>query len=387
MLFFNKKDKKTAKIDSNSVNELVKVSKKTVDLLFLFLIFILIFVIGRLLIDWGILEALKTLIKILLPLFIGFVIAWILDPIVKFLQKKGWNRTVSCFVVFFVFILIIILFFYLVIPTIGKQIQDAIGMVPSVVDNFNKWIDSIFKNLSNLYDYDFASVKDNIYAGITAYTNTITEGIPNFIIAFISRVLSGGVTFLLSLFIAFYLLFDFKNARKVLTLFLPRKIHNNFMELTSRLDLSLKNYVLGTLFVTVILFAFQSLGFLIAGLKAPLVFGLICAVTNIIPYVGPYIGGIPAVLVGYAISPWVGTFTLISVLVAQFLESYVLTPIILSKTMKLHPVTIIIGLLIFQHFFGIIGMLISTPVIACLKIIFQFFDEKYGIFKWIQGSE
>lgn len=387
MLFFNKKDKKTTKIDSNSVNELVKVSKKTVDLLFLFLIFILIFVIGRLLIDWGILEALKTLINILLPLFIGFVIAWILDPVVKFLQKKGWNRTVSCFVVFFVFILIIILFFYLVIPTIGKQIQDAIGMVPSVVDNFNKWIDSIFKNLSNLYDYDFASVKDNIYAGITAYTNTITEGIPNFIIAFISRVLSGGVTFLLSLFIAFYLLFDFKNARKVLTLFLPRKIHNNFMELTSRLDLSLKNYVLGTLFVTVILFAFQSLGFLIAGLKAPLVFGLICAVTNIIPYVGPYIGGIPAVLVGYAISPWVGTFTLISVLVAQFLESYVLTPIILSKTMKLHPVTIIIGLLIFQHFFGIIGMLISTPVIACLKIIFQFFDEKYGIFKWIQGSE
>ncbi len=387
MLFFNKKDKKTTKIDSNSVNELVKVSKKTVDLLFLFLIFILIFVIGRLLIDWGILEALKTLIKILLPLFIGFVIAWILDPIVKFLQKKGWNRTVSCFVVFFVFILIIILFFYLVIPTIGKQIQDAIGMVPSVVDNFNKWIDNIFKNLSNLYDYDFASVKDNIYAGITAYTNTITEGIPNFIIAFISRVLSGGVTFLISLFIAFYLLFDFKNARKVLTMFLPRKIHNNFMELTSRLDLSLKNYVLGTLFVTIILFAFQSLGFLIAGLKAPLVFGLICAVTNIIPYVGPYIGGIPAVLVGYAISPWVGTFTLISVLVAQFLESYVLTPIILSKTMKLHPVTIIIGLLIFQHFFGIIGMLISTPVIACLKIIFQFFDEKYGIFKWIQGSE
>ena len=97
----------------------------------------------------------------------------------------------------------------MVIPTIGKQIQDAIGMVPSVVDNFNKWIDSICKNLSNIYDYDFASVKDNIYAGITAYTNTITEGIPNFIIAFISRVLSGGVTFLLSLFIAFYLLFDF----------------------------------------------------------------------------------------------------------------------------------------------------------------------------------
>ena len=157
------------------------------------------------------------------------------------------------------------------------------------------------------------------------------------------------------------------------------------MEVTDRLNVSLKNYVLGTIFVTIILFIFQSLGFLIAGLKAPLVFGLICAITNIIPYVGPYIGGIPAVLVGFTISPLVGILTLVSVIISQFLESYILTPIILSKTMKLHPVTIIIGLLIFEHFFGIIGMLVSTPVIACLKIIIQFFDEKYDIFEKIQG--
>ncbi len=384
---FGMKKKPEQKLDMNTVNDLVKVSKKTVDLLFLFLIFILIFIIGRLLIDWGILKFLKTLIKVLLPLFLGFAIAWILDPIVVFFQKKGLNRTASCFVVFFLFVILILSFFYLIIPTIGKQIQDAIGMVPSVVENFNKWIDNFFNNLANLYDYDFAGVENNVYAAINSYTNTITEGIPNFIISLITRVLSGGVTFMLSLFIAFYMMFDFKNTRKAFTSFLPKKIHNNFNDLINRLDGSLKNYVLGTLFVTIILFTFQSIGFVIAGLKAPLVFGLICAVTNIIPYIGPYIGGIPAVLVGYTISPWVGTLTLISVLLSQFLESYVLTPIVLSKTMKLHPVTIIIGLLIFEHFFGVIGMLVSTPVIACLKIIFQFFDEKYGIFRRLQGEE
>ena len=62
------------------------------------------------------------------------------------------------------------------------------------------------------------------------------------------------------------------------------------------------------------------------------------------------------------------------------LESFVLQPVIMSKTMKLHPVTIIVGLLIFQHFFGIIGMVIATPVIACLKIIFTYVDSKFHFF-------
>ena len=219
---------------------------------------------------------------------------------------------------------------------------------------------------------------------MTAYSNSITEELPNFVITIVTNLISGGVTFVISLFIAFYMLFDFKNIRKLMIDILPNKRQKSFIELTDRLDDSLKNYVLGTLSVTLILFLFQSLGFIISGLKAPLVFGIICAITNIIPYVGPYIGGIPAVLIGFTMSPVVGIFTLVSVLVSQFLESYILTPVILSKTMKLHPVTIIVGLLIFEHFFGILGMLISTPVISCLKVVFVFFEEKYNVMQKIK---
>ena len=110
-----------------------------------------------------------------------------------------------------------------------------------------------------------------------------------------------------------------------------------------------------------------------------MVFGLFCAITNIIPYVGPYIGGVPAVIVGLSISPMTGLFALIAVVIAQLLESYFLQPVVMGKTMKLHPVTIMIGLLIFGHFFGIIGMILATPVISILKTILQFFDEKFSI--------
>ena len=381
---FGRKKTSSTKLDYSNINSLVNVSKKCVDILFVLLIFVLVFVIGKLLVDWGILRAFKTLIKIISPLFIGFVIAWLLNPIVDFFEKKGLKRGISSFIVFFLFLILLVLFFYLLIPAIGKQIQDAIGMVPNVLDSFNKWFDNFFNRLSNLYNYDFSQIKNNIYSSLTAYSNNITEDLPNFIITIVTNLISGGVTFVISLFIAFYMLFDFKNIRKFMVDILPNRMQKSFIDLTDRLDDSLKNYVLGTLSVTLILFLFQSLGFIISGLKAPLVFGIICAITNIIPYVGPYIGGIPAVLVGFTMSPIVGIFTLISVLISQFLESYILTPIILSKTMKLHPVTIIVGLLIFEHFFGILGMLISTPVISCLKIILMFFEEKYKVIQKIK---
>lgn len=124
----------------------------------------------------------------------------------------------------------------------------------------------------------------------------------------------------------------------------------------------------------------MAIGFSITGLKAPLLFALFCGITNIIPYAGPYIGGVPAVIVGFSQSPIIGIIVLVIIVVVQFLEGNLLQPLIMSKTTKLHPVTIMLGLLVFGYFFGIIGMVISTPIIAALKSIFMFFNDKYEFF-------
>lgn len=128
-----------------------------------------------------------------------------------------------------------------------------------------------------------------------------------------------------------------------------------------------------------LVFITQSVGLTLAGLEAPILFALFCAVTDIIPYFGPYIGGIPAVIVGFTISPITGICVTISILVVQLLENNFYQPLIMGHTMKLHPVTIMIGLLLFQHFFGIIGMVVATPVIACLKVLLTFINEKLDI--------
>ena len=129
----------------------------------------------------------------------------------------------------------------------------------------------------------------------------------------------------------------------------------------------------------VLVFITQSIGLTIAGLEAPILFALFCAVTDIIPYFGPYIGGIPAVIVGFTMSPITGICVLISIIIVQLLENNFYQPLIMGHTMKLHPVTIMLGLLIFGHFFGIIGMIVATPVIAAGKVIFTYLDEKLNI--------
>ena len=149
--------------------------------------------------------------------------------------------------------------------------------------------------------------------------------------------------------------------------------------LLDKLNGVLRNYVHGTFLIMAILFTFQAIGLTIAGMNAPLVFALFCAVTNVIPYFGPYIGGIPTVLVAFSISPMVGVLSLVSVLISQILESYFLQPIVMSKSMKLHPVTIMLGLLLFGHFFGIIGMIIATPVISVFKTVWMHYNEKYDL--------
>ncbi len=93
-------------------------------------------------------------------------------------------------------------------------------------------------------------------------------------------------------------------------------------------------------------------------------------------------GAAVAALVGFSQSSVVGILTLVFIFIVQTLEGNFLTPLFMSKKMNLHPVTILISLLIFEHFFGIIGMVIATPVTALLKIIFNFFDEKFQFFEY-----
>ena len=207
----------------------------------------------------------------------------------------------------------------------------------------------------------------------------MAQSLPNLTVNFLKSFFSGILTFVIGLIIGFYFLIGFDNAGELIITLFPKNIQKDTRELTNEVNNSFRRFVEGALLDATFVFIITSIAFAIVGLKAPLLFGLFCGVTNVIPYAGPYIGGAPAVIVGFSQGPLTGILTLLAVALIQFLEGNFLQPVIMSKTTKLHPVTIITGLLIFGHFFGIIGMVISTPIIAAVKSIFMFFNEKYEI--------
>ena len=178
----------------------------------------------------------------------------------------------------------------------------------------------------------------------------------------------------------FYLLFDFNDVTDHLLKYIPKSHKEETKNLVDNIANELRKCVNGTLLVAFMVFVCDSIGFAFAGLKSPILFGLLCGITDLIPYIGPYIGGAAAVIVGFSQNPIIGIITLIVATIVQLIENYVLQPVVMSKTMQLHPVTIIIGLLIFGHFFGIAGMILATPILSLFKVLYRFLANKYDWF-------
>ena len=376
-LFSNKRP--SDKVDYVKLNELIGFSRNFMKLIFSVSIVALVVLLTYIFKEWKILNIIGDVLSILSPFFIGIILAWLLNPIVVFFQKKGVKRGLGVVFVYLLLIGFFVLIGNLLVPPLVSQINEMIGSAPDTLKSISNEIDKFISFLSNTYNLDSVVIKDTATDIINSLLYFITVDGPSMIVAIIKSIISGGINVVMGLLIGFYMLLDFDGVKKQMLNWVPKKHRKDANELCDKLNDLLRRYVYGTLFVMFILFICQTIGMTIAGMQAPMVFALFCAVTNIIPYLGPYIGGAPAVIAGFLISPSVGIGAFISVLVCQLLESYLLTPVIQSKTMKLHPVTIIIGLLLFSHFFGILGMLFATPVISCGKLIINFFIDKYDL--------
>ena len=161
---------------------------------------------------------------------------------------------------------------------------------------------------------------------------------------------------------------------------MPAKVHSVIEGILRSINKAARSFISGAIIDSTLVFVVTSLLLWIVGLKAPILFGLFCGITNVIPYAGPYIGGAPAVIVGLSQSPVTGLLTLAMLVIIQSIEGSFLQALIMSKSTKLHPVTIMMGLLVFGHFWGIPGMFISTPVIAAAKEVLVYLDKRYQIF-------
>ena len=379
--------KRDKKLDVDGLNDIISISKKILRIGFAFSIVAIIILVLYMLKMLNIFGILKQILIVISPVFIGLVIAWLFDPLVSYLTDKKIPRVLSCILVYAIFLGLLSLIVSLIVPAFVNQIKDVLSSIPSMIVDFKKFISNIINSFSNNYGIDLAPYKSQVFSNLEAISNNLTTSLPDKLIGIFKGIFSGGMFLILGLMIGFYMLYDFNKIHQGIINILPDSWEKNANELSTRINSSLRGYVSGVLLVMLLVFLTQSIALNLVGLKAPLVFALFCAVTDIIPYFGPYIGAIPAVIVGFTISPLTGIFCVIAIVIVQLLENNFYQPLIMGHTMRLHPVTIILGLLVFQHFFGIVGMIVATPVIATFKIIFEFVDEKIKFMSKITGKD
>ena len=364
-------------IDKKKINELVSLSKKFVNVAYILLIVLVIYAITILLKEWKLLNFFRILISIISPLFIGLVVAWLFDPIVTYFTKKNLSRKLSTFIVYLLFLIIIGIILGMIFPLLSDQLTDFAKTIPQIIDSIKNWISDIFSNFKNIEGFDAEGVKNNLFANIEGYAGDLTSSLPTIIVNLVSVLFSGLGVVVVGLIIGFYILISFDNFGDALE-FLPENIKEDTQNVIEVVNKCLRRFVEGALIDSTLVFIISALCLWMVGLKAPLLFGLFCGITNVIPYAGPYIGGAPAVIVGFSQGMTTGLLTLLVIAIIQFIEGNFFQPVIMSKTTKLHPVTIMLGLLVFGYFWGIIGMVISTPIIAALKALFIYFENKYN---------
>lgn len=369
---------KKEELNYHNLNEVIGLSKKMLKILYTCVILAIIVFIIILFKNLEIFKVLGSILGVISPFFIGLVIAWLLDPAVTYLQKKNVKRSIGTIVVFFVFILILYLLFRIMLPLLYTQLNEFItNSLPTLIKSTGTFIENLFTKLEAT-GFDFTSVETSVYKALENIGVDLTTGLPKAALNVVSTLVSSIGTFGLGLIVGFYLLIDFEGVKKIFN-YIPIKNKEGFNYIIGKLNIAFRSFVQGTLFISLIIMILSSIFYGIIGLPSALLFGLICGITNIIPYIGPWIGGAICVIVGLTVSPLTGILAGVVAFAIQQVDGMILQPLIMSKTMKLHPVTIMIGLLVFGYLFGILGMIFATPIMASIKIIASYYNEKYNL--------
>lgn len=347
------------KININNLNNSLYFFQKILKIIYVLLILIITYFIIVLFKEFNIFKMIKDILKILSPLFLGIIISYILNPIIKKLSLK-LNRKVSTVIVYLLILFILSFIIIFIYPKFLKEINELIKSFPKILNI----LEDMITNISNK---KFKIHLDNI---IMKYLkNNVVNKISDFI-KILKNIFEIIGIVILSLIISFYISLNFDEKVNFIFNKLPLKNKKKKRILLKQINERLYSYLKGTILLTIIIFILSIISFKIVNLKSYIFFSFYNAITNVIPYIGPYIGGIPIILVSFTISKKVGILSTILILIIQLLESYIFHPLIMSKSMDLDPITILISLLIFGYFFGILGMIISIPVTSILKLIF-----------------
>lgn len=305
------------------------------------------------------------------PILISGFLFYCFKPIVTFLEKKGVSKTWGATIVLLLLVGIVVVSISSIIPSLVKQIAALLKSAPTFIKEVESWANEMSHH-PMLQNIDFQSYLDKWNISIGNIVQTTINGVSSSIGSFVSSI-AGIVMLVVTVpFILFYMLKDGHKMIPAIQKYFPEKHKGEMVGLLKKMSETIEKYISGQMIECLFVGVGTSLGYMIIGVDYAFLFGVIAGLTNMIPYIGPYIGLAPAVIVTVFADPWKAVFACIVVLIVQQIDGNIIYPNVIGKSLDIHPLTIIIILLVAGNLAGLLGMILGVPFYAVCKTIFVY---------------
>lgn len=371
----------------------IKLEKKYFQyMIYLFiLISALIFVyhmfdsIGAVFIKIG--EVLKFLMRLLMPFVFGFALAYLFNPLIMWFEKNIFNkkktspkshirrRMASIWLVYIIIFGLISVVFTYIIPKVIKSTGDLINRMPDYIWQASKFIDESIKNHQLLSMISIIENFDNLLLELINKYDLQNADFQN-ILRYVGRGVASVTTLIINLvlgfIIAYYLMMskeDFiKETKRTIRAIMGQKSYKFIIQASREINIIFSKFIIGRSLDSTIVGLICFVGLIILNVPYSLLLSVIVGITNMIPYFGPFIGAVPAIIITLFDDPLKALWVSIFLFALQQFDSIVLGPKILGESLKINPVWIIFGVIVGGGFFGITGMILGVPIVASIRL-------------------
>lgn len=337
---------------------------------------------------------------------IAIIFAYIIDPIVNYLERKGVKRPFGVIIVYITALLIFGILIVSVIPKTINEISNLLTSLPAMIDtltrNANNFLTEIFakfnielpENFIDIYKESNPKVEGNVETPqivsniLNSMTKTLTDlvaKVQGSLMSSISGVFSkvyGAVTsafrLVLIIIFSFYFSVDKEKFTHKVKKAIPNKYRDDISFLSNRIDIALQQFIRGRMLMAIFVGIITMIYLLILRVDFAIIIGLITCVADIIPFVGPFLGCVPAVLFAFMDSPVKAFWVLVLFILVQWVENNILAPKLIGDSTGLNPLIILISIIIGGGIFGVWGMVISVPITSIIFILIDFAKIKYN---------
>ena len=306
--------------------------------------------------------------KILGPFFLAFILAYLLNPLVEALERHKVSRKKSILIVFSLIVAVIMILIFLIIPTLYNELSKLAVILPDTFQSFTDKTNGLREQFkaTGLPSRVALVVDEHLGQGEVFIANRL-----NFYLENLPNMLAALTLYVLSPIIAIYFLADWKGLGVKFMRIIPQRGRMEWRRLWQDINHVVRQFVRGDLVVAVIVGILIGIGVKLVGMDYALLIGLICGITDLIPYFGPVIGAVPAILLALTKSPLMALKVGIVIIVVQQFEANVISPKLMGDSVGLRPLWVIFAILAGEQLAGVWGMLLAVPFAAVIRVVFK----------------